>query len=624
MSRPSARLASRLGAAALLTLAAAAAPSVRYPARAAGSAARASGPGRASLTAAGGDGAIVQMFDWPWTAIASECTNVLGPDGYGAVQISPPQEAVVLASSGYPWWQAYQPVSYQLGSRFGTEAQLAAMIQACHAAGVKVYADVVLNHMTGQGGGGTGDDGTTFPDKYDYPPLYSAADFHTCQTSITDWDDESQVWNCQLDGLADLDTGSAYVRSQEADYLNSLISLGVDGFRWDAAKEMDPADISAIESLLSKPVFVYQEVPWGAGQPVTPDLYEGTGDVMEFRYGWDLNTVFTSGDLASLADFGPSFNSSGMIPGSGAVVFVDNQDTERDGSMLDYADGANYTLANVFMLAWDYGTPEVMSDYAFSGYDQGPPSAGGNAISAPACGGSTGASGSGGWECEQRWPAIAGMVGWRGAAGSAPVQNWWSDGSNAIAFSRGSSAFVAINKESSPVSETFTTGLPAGVYCDVIGGALSGGACTGRAVTVTASGQATITVPPDDAVALDVDAVATGSTETVNVTVPSGTAATGDQVYLAGNLSALGEGGTDWAPAGVPMSQVSPAEWTATLTSPGSPAGSATLSYKYDLGGSWANVEETSSCGYVANRTLTMENGTTTDTVANWAGFGGC
>ena len=558
MSRTAVRLASRLAPAALLTLAVTAAPLMRPGARSTGStvparADAAAGPARAyrssgsyqarqaRLTAAGANDVIVQMFDWPWTAIASECSNVLGPDGYGAVQISPPQEAVVLPSSGYPWWQAYQPVSYQLGSRFGTQAELAAMIQACHSAGVKVYADVVLNHMTGQGSGGTGDDGTTFPDKYDYPPLYSAADFHGCETSITDWDDESQVWNCQLSGLADLDTGSAYVRGTEAGYLDSLIALGVDGFRWDAAKEMDPADISAIESQLAKPVFVYQEVPWGPGQPVTPDLYESTGAVLEFRYGWDLDGVFTSGNLASLADFGPSFNAGGMIPGSDAVVFVDNQDTERDGSMLDYADGADYTLANVFMLAWDYGTPEVMSDYAFSGYDQGPPSAGGNAISAPACAAVTGTgSGSGGWECEQRWPAIAGMVGWHDAAGTAAVQNWWSDGSNAIAFSRGSSAFVAINKESSPVSETFTTGLPAGVYCDVISGALSGGACTGGSVTVTASGQAAITVPPDDAVAIDVAAVATGTTETVNVIVPSGTAATGDQVYLAGNLPALG------------------------------------------------------------------------------------
>ena len=443
---------------------------------------------------------IVQMFGWPWASIGPECANVLGPDGYAAVQISPPEEAVVLPSAGYPWWQAYQPVSYQLGSRFGTRAQLAAMIQACHTAGVKVYADVVLNHMTGQDGGGTGDDGSAFPDKYDYPPLYRAGDFHSCQTSISNWDDESQVWNCQLDGLADLDTGSATVQAQEAGYLNTLISLGVDGFRWDAAKEMDPSDIAGIESRLSAPVFSYQEVPWGAGQPVTPDLYEPTGDVMEFRYGWDLHGVFAGGDLASLADFGPSFNANGMVPSDDAVVFVDNQDTERDGSMLDYADGGAYTLANVFMLAWDYGIPEVLSDYTFARFDQGPPSAGGNAIAAVTCG-------TGGWQCEQRWPAIAGMAGWRNAAGGAPVQNWWSDGSNAIAFSRGASAFVAINDEPAPVSETFTTGLPAGIYCDVISGTAAAGACGGLAVTVGASGQATITVPPTDAVAIDVSAV---------------------------------------------------------------------------------------------------------------------
>ena len=407
---------------------------------------------------------IVQMFDWPWTAIASECTNVLGPDGYGAVQISPPQEAVVLAADGYPWWQAYQPVAYDLNSRFGTEAQLASMVATCHAAGIKVYADVVLHHMTAEANGGVGDNGTTFPNMYDYPPLYDPSDFSSCQTSITDWDDEYQVWNCQLDGLATLNTGLTYVQDQEAAYLNSLIALGVDGFRWDSAKEMNPASIAAIEALLTKPVFVYQDVEYGAGQPVTPELYEGTGSLLEYRYGWDLYDAFTSGTLASLSDFGPSWNSAGMVPSADAVSFVDDQDTERDGGALYYADGADYVLANVFMLAWDYGTPMVLSDYAFSSYDQGPPSAGGNAVAAPGCGEGT-------WECEQRWPAIIGMVGWHSAAGTAPVANWWTDGDNVIAFSRGSAAWVAINAESAPVTETFSTGLPVGTYCDVISGA---------------------------------------------------------------------------------------------------------------------------------------------------------
>ena len=60
---------------------------------------------------------IVHLFEWPWASIASECTTVLGPKGFGGVQVSPPQEHVVLPSSGYPWWQDYQPVSYQLTTR---------------------------------------------------------------------------------------------------------------------------------------------------------------------------------------------------------------------------------------------------------------------------------------------------------------------------------------------------------------------------------------------------------------------------------------------------------------------------------------------------------------------------
>jgi glucoamylase len=113
----------------------------------------------------------------------------------------------------------------------------------------------------------------------------------------------------------------------------------------------------------------------------------------------------------------------------------------------------------------------------------------------------------------------------------------------------------------------------------------------------------------------------TGSVkETVNVTVPVNTQASGDTVYLDGNLSALGLGQSDWAANGIPMTQVSPSQWTATVYS----TADTTLSYKYDLGGNWSNVEETASCGYVSNRSMSVNGGTENDTVANWAGPGAC
>lgn len=112
----------------------------------------------------------------------------------------------------------------------------------------------------------------------------------------------------------------------------------------------------------------------------------------------------------------------------------------------------------------------------------------------------------------------------------------------------------------------------------------------------------------------------TAYTETFDVTVPVNTAASGDAVYLDGDFSVLGAGGADWAANGIAMTKVDATHYTATVTS----ATSATLAYKYDLGGSWSNVEETASCGYVANRGVSVSGGTETDTVLNWAGPNTC
>ena len=108
--------------------------------------------------------------------------------------------------------------------------------------------------------------------------------------------------------------------------------------------------------------------------------------------------------------------------------------------------------------------------------------------------------------------------------------------------------------------------------------------------------------------------------ETVNVTVPVNTDASGDTVYLDGNLSALGLGQPDWAANGIPMTRVSATRWTATVSA----AAAATLSYKYDLGGNWGNVEKNGSCADVGNRSMSVSGGTVNDTVANWGGPSAC
>ncbi|MDA3649225.1 alpha-amylase family protein [Saccharopolyspora indica] len=445
-------------------------------------------------------GPIVQMFQWPWDSVARECTDFLGPRGFGAVQVSPPQEHVVLGEQGHPWYQDYQPVSYQLESRRGNREQFAAMVRTCNAAGVEIYVDAVVNHMSGSGsvGSGPGSGGSTF-EKYDYPGLYSDADFHGCRRDIGNYQDKWEVRNCELVGLADLATESEHVRNTQIGFLNDLIGLGVSGFRVDGVKHMPPEDVGAIFGALqdvpgtgARP-YVFQEVI--ADGTTTAGEYTGNGDVTEFGYYGVVANAFRDGSLAQLASLPERMS----LPSDQAVVFIDNHDTQRSSPILTYKDGVTYDLAVGFELAYPYGTPQLISGFAFDNSDAGPPADAGGTTQAASCDDSA-------WVCEHRRPAIAGMAGFHGAVQGTELANWWDNGGGQIAFGRGDKGFAVFNREGGELSQTFQTSLPAGTYCDVMSGELVNGSCTGATVEVGADGSVTAAVAPNSGLAVHVGA----------------------------------------------------------------------------------------------------------------------
>ncbi|MEU1518171.1 alpha-amylase family protein [Streptomyces sp. NPDC005811] len=428
-------------------------------------AAHATPPGTKDVTAV--------LFEWNFASVAKECTTTLGPAGYGYVQVSPPAEHI----QGSQWWTSYQPVSYKIAGRLGDRAAFQSMVNTCHAAGVKVVVDTVINHMAA--GSGTGTGGSSYT-KYAYPGLYSSYDFDDCTSPVTNYQDRWNVQHCELVNLADLDTGEEYVRKTIAGYMNDLLTLGVDGFRIDAAKHIDTADLANIKSRLTNPgAYWKQEVIYGSGEAVQPTEYTGNGDVQEFRYAYDLKRVFNNENLAYLKNYGEGW---GYLSSSVAGVFVDNHDTERNGSTLDYKDGANYTLANVFMLAYPYGAPDINSGYEWSDTDAGPPN-----------GGTVNACWQDGWKCQHAWPEILRMVAFRNATRGEAVSDWWDNGGDAIAFGRGGKGYVAINHESGSLTRTYQTSLAAGTYCNVQ---------NNTTVTVNSSGQFTATLGANTALAI--------------------------------------------------------------------------------------------------------------------------
>lgn len=469
---------------------------------------------RASGHAAAGD-VFVQLFEWPWSDVASECETQLAPRGYKAVQVSPPQEDIM----GAQWWTRYQPVSYSIAlSRSGTGAQFADMVNRCKAVGVDIYVDAVINHMTA--GSGTGIDGTVYT-KYNYPGLYTQSDFHTPCT-VNNYQSAANVQDCELLGLADLNTGSPAVQQKIADYLLGLARLGVAGFRIDAAKHIQPVELNDIVAMVnqtlaseSRPLpYYFGEVVDYSIEAVKPGDYFGLGyssggwaDITEFKFRGVGDKFLGSGGqyLAQLnpnGSVGNQFSESawGLMPADKAVVFLENHDSQRSGG-ISYRDGATYRLANVWMLAQPYGYPSIMSSYVFdittqAERDAGPPATG------PGCAASLESATAGQWVCEHRDTTIANMIAFRRAVAGTAQLNWWDDRANAIAFSRGDKGFVAINHETGPITNSFVTGLAAGNYCEVLAGGVNAGACVGQTVVVGADGTASITLPANTAVVL--------------------------------------------------------------------------------------------------------------------------
>ncbi|MCH4842722.1 type I pullulanase [Bifidobacterium pseudolongum] len=458
-------------------------------------------------------------FQQTWNSIAKECTNTYGPQGVAYVEISPPQESI----QGTQWWTSYQPVSYKLDSKLGTEAEFKNMITTCNAARVDIIADVVLNQTTGSdvaageqtGVAGTKYNGSTgdypgFTGEDDrYPQGVTAADFHDYKNgaSISDYTNQQEVQEGRLSSMWDFDTSSEKVQEIQSDYLAKLYKMGVKGFRMDAVKHINNEDIKGIKDKMAQKVgqnasdiYWIQEVIGNTNEApgIQPRNYLETGTVTQFDYKSDLNAKF-KGKIAELKDLsthiGDLSANPNAIESANANVFVTNWDTARNDGAITYKNDSMYALANAFMLAYDYGTPRLLSDYKYDDNAAGAPGATATAVPDvdfdQAC-----STKDGDWNCQQRWTTTRGMIAFHNYVDGTSVSDWQDDGANNIAFSRGDKGFVAINNSTEDKEAEYATSMPDGEYCDVY-------AVQDCSKTVTVSGgKAKVTVPAMQAVAI--------------------------------------------------------------------------------------------------------------------------
>jgi len=216
----------------------------------------------------------VHLFEWRWLDVAQECEDWLGPAGFNVVQVSPPAEHAV----GDSWTVRYQPVSYHLDSRSGSETEFVDMVRRCKNAGVSVMVDAVINHMAGvflqteehrpfgrcnpdpppQKSAETwkktvscqGWMGTPYGDReflYGRPGLdhFTKSDFHHYLGN----DGSNCGWGgplCDMLALPDLNTEHFDVQVKVARFLGRLNEIGVTHLRIDAGLFVYPASVQVI------------------------------------------------------------------------------------------------------------------------------------------------------------------------------------------------------------------------------------------------------------------------------------------------------------------------------------------------------------------------------------------
>nr|CDJ87398.1 Glycosyl hydrolase and Alpha-amylase domain containing protein [Haemonchus contortus] len=475
---------------------------------------------------------MVHLFEWKWPDIAAECENFLQHYGYGAVQISPPNDHILLSQDNdMPWWVRYQPVSYKLASRSGNEAQFKDMVERCNKVGVRIIVDVVMNHMVGVGqksgvngrcsSAGSTFDGTDGVESFPDVP-YTKSDFNDfrCHGDIQNSDYQNSaehVKNCRLSGLLDLNQGDATVRSKLVAYLDQLIDYGVAGFRCDASKHMWPGDLGAILNATknlradifgaNQRPFVVHEVIDRGGEAVKCADYLGIGRYTNFNFGAAVSSAAKGqSDWKLLSNLGPGYQ-YGNNADHDVLNFIDNHDNQRDSNpyVVTYKDGDKYRLAVAYMLAWPYGYPRVMSSFYFTQHDQGPPNSGasnGYATTSPTFNSQDDTcNANSGWVCEHRWPTIREMAKFRSAVQGTAATEIFTDYQR-IAFAREGKGFFALNGQSKVFSKFFQTTLPAGDYCDQYAGSLKNGKCTGQTITVNNDGTTSLQIGSNQAVAI--------------------------------------------------------------------------------------------------------------------------
>lgn len=258
-----------------------------------------------------------------------------------------------------------------------SSSTLRKLVDALHEAGIKFVLDIVCNHSSPDINGTKGvvfDDGTLLCDFYNDDER-----FYHHHPEITDWEDEYQLLNYEMLGLATFNEGNPVYRNYIKTAMRQWLDVGIDALRVDTLKHM--------------PLWFWQEFCSDIKTHKPCTFLFG-----EYGFGkpWDSRSVaYANQSGMSILDFGLAdsirFAFSGQQPGgfqlvdsllsydhvyqraNELVTFIDNHDMPRFLSICPNPRSLEQALILLFSLrgvpCLFYGTEQYLVDNTDGGND---------------------------------------------------------------------------------------------------------------------------------------------------------------------------------------------------------------------------------------------------------------
>lgn len=281
--------------------------------------------------------------------------------GVTAIWLSPVSEQQPLSRDGQEAsYHGYFTRDFATpNEHFGDRAELQELIDTAHGLGLKMILDVVPNHTADYLAGTS----TTYSPSTYKPasPLDNASYFHHAGDCLFNGlETQTQIENCDLGGLDDLDQSNPVVSAHLMNTYKDWVDMGFDGIRVDAARSVPKPWLAAFEAEMGVPTFgevfvgdvdyvsEYQDYEWG---------------VLDFPYFFTVRDAFSADtDMNKLGDL---FDQDSKYANPNRLeTFLDNHDRARfltwaDDNYQRLRSGLTFLLTSRGVPVIYYGTEQA-------------------------------------------------------------------------------------------------------------------------------------------------------------------------------------------------------------------------------------------------------------------------